>query len=391
MTINTLLHSCPVWLPLTQNWMYTQTAHLPQGVRNEVVCSSSENLDRFPVDSCRVMPTPFLARIPLLRRLAYRRGWVPFRGFLDQHLKTHRPDLVYSHFGTMGWSDSPVVKRHRLPHVVRFYGFDLGLPHSDLLWKERYEPLWSDAHMFLVEGPFMGQTLEGLGCPGEKIRVHPLGVNLDTLSYRPPDWSPDEPLGVLMAGSFREKKGLPDGLRALARLRETTPLRVTLIGDASDHPKDRAEKVRIQSVLRETGLQEVTRCLGYQPLEVLHKEAQDHQVFLAPSKTAQDGDTEGGAPVVLTEMAALGRVIVSTDHADIPQVVPHDSCSRLARQGEVEDLASQLQWVVNHVQEWPAMTARARDHVHEKFHPQKQGQALFALLEEAQAMAGEAS
>ena len=63
------------------------------------------------------------------------------------------------------------------------------------------------------------------------------------------------------------------------------------------------------------------RLLGYVSRETLREEAYEHDVFLAPSVTASNGDTEGGAPVAIIEMSASGMPIVSTNHCDIPSVV----------------------------------------------------------------------
>ncbi len=55
-----------------------------------------------------------------------------------------------------------------------------------------------------------------------------------------------------------------------------------------------------------------------------------HHLFLSPSVTAPDGDSEGGAPVSIIEAAATGMPVVSTTHCDIPQAVD-DGVTRAAR------------------------------------------------------------
>jgi len=61
--------------------------------------------------------------------------------------------------------------------------------------------------------------------------------------------------------------------------------------------------------------------LGFQPHAILFEEAYKNHIFLSPSVTALDGDTEGGAPVTIIEMAATGMPIISTKHCDIPEVI----------------------------------------------------------------------
>src|SRR5690606_39794503 len=71
--------------------------------------------------------------------------------------------------------------------------------------------------------------------------------------------------------------------------------------------------------------------LGYQPWRALMDAAYRHHVFLSPSITASDGDTEGGAPVGLIEMAATGMPVISSRHADIPEVIEHGVGGQIGR------------------------------------------------------------
>ncbi len=57
---------------------------------------------------------------------------------------------------------------------------------------------------------------------------------------------------------------------------------------------DEIEKRRILDILEKNGMKSKTRLLGYQPYPVLFEQAYKHHIFLSPSVTAMDGDTEGG-------------------------------------------------------------------------------------------------
>jgi colanic acid/amylovoran biosynthesis glycosyltransferase len=63
-------------------------------------------------------------------------------------------------------------------------------------------------------------------------------------------------------------------------------------------------------------------------------------ICLQPSRTAADGDSEGGAPTVILEAQALGIPVVATNHADIPFVVPRPS--ELVPENDVDALAGAL-------------------------------------------------
>ncbi len=359
----TVLHSYPVWLPRTQIWMYDQVRFLPADVVPHILCERTENRPEFGLENMHC-----LADRPAWSR-AWSRGLRALRlhgalGYSAATVAACRPSILHSHFGHIGWSDMPLARRHGIAHVVTFYGLDVNyLPTRFARWRRRLRELLRHVDMVLCEGTHMAGRVAALGCPEAKIRVHRLGAAIDDVPYRPLGWQPGTPLRVLIAASFREKKGIPDALEALARLQRGIPIEVTLIGDAGEEPRAQAEKRRILETIARHGLQDTVRTLGYVPHERLLEEARSHHVFLSPSLTARDGDTEGGAPVSLIDMAASGTLVVSTRHCDIPEIVRDGETGLLAEERDVDGLVTKLEWLVAHPGAWEPMRAAARRHV----------------------------
>ena len=129
---------------------------------------------------------------------------------------------------------------------------------------------------------------------------------------------------MLIAASFREKKGIPLALEALGRIRDHVPLEVTIIGDSGSTAEGVQEKARIMQGIQKHNLTSSVRLLGFQPHRRLLEEAYKHHIFVSPSLTTSNGDCEGGAPVGMIEMAASGMPVVSTRHCDIPEVFGSD-------------------------------------------------------------------
>src|SRR5206468_10582768 len=80
---------------------------------------------------------------------------------------------------------------------------------------------------------------------------------------------------------------------------------------------------RIEALARELGIGDEVVFLGAQPHARFREELLRAHLFLSPSVTAADGDTEGGAPVGIIEASATGMPVVATRHADIPEVIRH--------------------------------------------------------------------
>jgi colanic acid/amylovoran biosynthesis glycosyltransferase len=105
-------------------------------------------------------------------------------------------------------------------------------------------------------------------------------------------------------------------------------------------------------------------------------------VFLSPSVTASTGDTEGGAPVTILEMAATGMPVVSTTHCDIPGLFPATARRLLAEERDVEGLANHLRWLVEHPEDWIALVESTRTWIEQEFDANVQGERLADLYRE---------
>jgi len=370
----TVVHSVPVWLPITATYLYNLVRYLPPAIDNHIVCGATQNLDQFSVQNIHSVPGWHRALNIGLRKLGVRR----FLGHLIPVIKHHQARILHSHWGDVAWRDINAAKKAKLLHIATFYGKDVNyLPQHQPRWRKRYRELFNHLDLVLCEGIHMTRCIVALGCPEDKVRVQHLGVEVDSIVVKPRQWDPQKPLRILMAASFREKKGIPYGLAALARLDGDLPgLEITIIGDASKDPRSAIEKAKIMDALEKYKLKDRTRLLGYQPHAVLFAEAYRHHIFIAPSITASDGDTEGGAPVTIIEMAATGMPIVSTRHCDIPSVVIDGETGFLAAERDVDGLVEHLRRLVNQPEHWRQMVMRGRRYIEAQFNVVTQSEKL---------------
>jgi colanic acid/amylovoran biosynthesis glycosyltransferase len=378
----TILHFVSSWLPQTQTWIFRQVAELQRlGVATHVVCDRRENLDQFSLPHIHCLAdeprsTQILDRTMRLFRPRRHLNYVVSTG---QKVCAH---IVHTHFGHTGWVNSGAVAKLGAKHVVTFYGLDVNkLPAQSAAWRRRYKQLFEDVDLILCEGSHMANCIVALGCPAEKVAVQHLGVDVQNIDFAPRHWEPGTPFKALLAASFREKKGIPYAIEALAMLNKQIPVEITIIGDADATSESQHEKKKILGLLKQSGLASKTRLLGYQSHEVLFREASQHHVFVSPSVTASDGDTEGGAPVTIIEMAASGMPIVSTKHCDIPEVICHGTTGFLADERNVEQLYVQLRHLTGNPDQWATMLAAGRNHIELEYDAVIQGNRLAAFYQ----------
>jgi colanic acid/amylovoran biosynthesis glycosyltransferase len=358
--------------------MHSQVHELQNlGVDVHVACEKTLNLDQFMVKNLHVLANESIWNQlwdRSIRRMRLR-NHLAYTSRIGREIGA---DIIHSHFGNIGWANIEAAEVIGARHVVTFYGQDVNqLPTTHPIWRHRYRRLFQRADLFLCEGSHMANSLVHLGCPMSKIRVQHLGVDIDGIPFRPRIWRPGEPLRILIAASFREKKGIPYALEAIGMLDSSLEIELTIIGDAGSQKKCQLEKAKILKALSTAKLQDRTRFLGYQSHKILMREAYNNHLFIQPSLTASDGDTEGGAPVSIIEMMATGMPIVSTWHCDIPEVVGEAYRPFLAQERDAHGLSIGISELLGRWREWCDMTEMARKHVEKEYHRLRQAERLM--------------
>src|SRR5699024_3819499 len=117
------------------------------------------------------------------------------------------------------------------------------------------------------------------------------------------------------------------------------------------------------------------------PLKQLRKEYYGHDVFLAPSITAPNGDDEGGLPVTLIEAAATGMHLTGSSHCDIPEVIKEGKTGFLAAEKVADRLTEALFALSKDFQNRRKMGQAASAHIRTYYNAQRQGKKLAQLYD----------
>jgi len=295
-------------------------------------------------------------------------------GWLAQGVD-RRPDAVVAHFGPTG--DLAVCMRamgvFTAPLAVPIHGMDIASPlHAG---RRLYPRLRRGAELMLPISARWEAELLRDGYDRQRVRVHHVGVRVRPPADRPSSKS-DRPLRLLSVCRFVEKKGLADAVEAVGRLVHEAglDLRYTLIGDGPEagRLRARAEALDITDRLNFT---------GYQSQEQIQQQYQEHDLLLAPSVTAANGDQEG-IPTVLMEAMAAGLVPVSTVHSGIPELVEDGVSGRLVPEHAPVALADAIMALAKDRKAWGAMKRAAWEKVHAEFNIERLNDRLVKLLNE---------
>lgn len=361
--------------------MYNMIRNLPNQIESRIICDKTINPEYFIIENIYSKKEDLF--LFAIEEGLKRTGLINASFLLKKKLKETDSGILHSHFGDRAWEDSHVKNHLDIKQIAHFYGYDVGMiVREDKRWENRYHQLFDRAERVLCEGTFMAKSIENLGCPPEKIRVYHLGVDINALPFKPRKWDRKSKLKVLIAGSFREKKGIPYALEALSKLRHDVSLEINIIGDSGEKKKYQQEKEKIYSIARKHNLMDIITWHGMVDHETLIKEALNNHIFISPSVTAADGDTEGGCPVTIIELSATGMPVISTTHCDIPEVVLHGETGYLSSERDVEGLYTSMIKLLENSYQWNEMAEKARFHISENYNLEKQGQELANIYEE---------
>jgi len=347
-----VLHLVHQYLPVRMIWLH----RLIESHRNvSPSVFAYESRDGLPVVTpChKALDAPPLAGA--INKLSFRLfGRFPM---VKEMIERHEIDVLHGHFGNFSYRFLKTALDTNTPLVTSFYGRDLSSLARKKKHRKRYLILFEKGHRFIVEGPSAAKALIKLGCPEDKIRVVHFGIYPKQIPFKRRTWSPGETFEILMAAGLAEKKGHLYALAAVARLvQKGVGVHFTVIGSGE-------EQATIEKAVTELGLHRHVTLVPGMPYNALIDQMHRAHVFLHPSVTASDGDTEGGAPVVLLDALASGLPVVSSLHADIPTIVPHGLVGLLAPEGDVTALTSHLESLIDHPEQLSAFSESSRKHV----------------------------
>jgi colanic acid/amylovoran biosynthesis glycosyltransferase len=345
------------YLGLTETFIHEYLAAFGR-IRPVVIAKRFENLDLFAAPAgVRLYRCPPRRGTPAWAVAALRRRLGAGRAPLEKILAREGVRLIHAHYGPTACGLLDVRRRTRLPLVTSFYGYDASMTPVIEEFGSLYRRLFDIGDAFLVEGTSMRSKLEALGCPSSKLRLQRIAIDPMRYRFREREDPGSGPLTLLLCGRLVPKKGCDIALRALAEARRgDRRLRLRILGDGP-------ERSAIEALIRELELDDAVTLLGRRPRGTFIEELDRAHIYIQPSRTAADGDSEGGAPTTLLEAQACGLPIIATRHADIPQIVRENDSALLCEEADVGALAACISVLSSSPRRWPSMGRAGRVHV----------------------------
>ncbi|MDO5499048.1 MAG: glycosyltransferase family 4 protein [Propionibacteriaceae bacterium] len=234
----------------------------------------------------------------------------------------------------------------------------------------RLRAVLTDADAVVAVSDMTADWIRNLAPAARVERIYN-GMDLDELRYTAPVERPARIVGV---GRLVAKKGWPDFLTAVARLR----------ADGLDVTADIAGSGPLQAGLRqlctELEIDDAVTWHGPMPQHEVIEMVRSAGAFAAPCVIADDGDRDG-LPTVLLESMALGTPVVGTPVAGIPEAVVHDQTGLIIDEHDPDALAAALKRLLTDAELRVRLAEAGRAHIERHFDMIDQARQLRALTE----------
>jgi glycosyltransferase involved in cell wall biosynthesis len=190
-----------------------------------------------------------------------------------------------------------------------------------------------------------------------------------------PGWERQVPV-ILSVGRLVEKKGFPFLLRAAGILRSRgAEFRLVIIGEGP-------ERADLMSLATGLNLQDLVEWRGAQSAEQVREAYAEADVFALACVIASDGDRDG-LPNVLLEALACGVPVVATKVGALPELIEPEQTGLLAKPGDPQDLADQLERMLYDEELRATVTQLGRERVERRFRLERSVAHMADLLEAA--------
>lgn len=260
-----------------------------------------------------IIRNPF-STLRLLNFFYYGKFVFSFRpAFAQEYLKNQSDyDAIIAHYGSNGLLLSILEKSTPTKRFVFFHGNDL-TGFVNRFNSNIYNALFKSDIMLLPISQLWAAKLRSYGASSLMVKVHHMGVDVNRFKLEKIN-NFEDPIKLLLIGRLTEKKGIDIAIASVRILKECGyPLKLTIIGDGDLN-------IELRKLVQALGLEKEVYFSGWVNQENVVKSIKQADIILQPSRTANNGDMEG-IPVSLMESLAQGKLVVSTYHSGIPELI----------------------------------------------------------------------
>ena len=301
---------------------------------------------------------------------------------VSQRLLTGQYDLLHSHWLLpQGFVGCLAARLTGIPHVVTIHGGDVfGLRQKAVLPFKQFA--LSQANAVTVNSTVTENEVRKLSDRCRKILRIPMGVDIKkfprdhgaVLEIRRKYRQGQGPL-LVFVGRLVEEKGVGDLIQAVHFLADDCPgIGALILGEGQDRGS-------FERLTQELGLKDRIHFIGWVDQEAVPFYLSAGDIFVGPSRTAQDGWIEAQGLTFLEAMSA-GTPVVATRVGGIVDSVIHEQTGLLVDERSPKQIAGAVMRLQNNKSLIKELVKNGKERVKQNFSRQVSGEAFSHLFYE---------
>ena len=237
-----------------------------------------------------------------------------------------------------------VCTQLRIPYVLHVHGsqFHHSWEKGGQVMRKRMRRLIGDAARVIVLGNFWRDFIVRLGADPLRLVIVP---NATVFPASANDHKTDQPARILFLGKIGARKGVPQLVEALRRLKEVGGWQATLAGDG--------EVEQTREHIAQLGLADRVNVLGWTDPESVVRLQASHGILVLPSFNEN-------LPMSVIEGMAHGMAVVATPVGAVTDLIEDGESGILVPPGDITALADALRRCVEDPALRLALGSRAR-------------------------------
>nr|WP_230392549.1 glycosyltransferase family 4 protein [Flavobacterium sp. LC2016-01] len=221
-------------------------------------------------------------------------------------------DIFHVQYGTNSGVLSLLKKNGYKPSlIVSFHGHDAFFPINGYIANNGYyDNLFKYGDLIVANTPYLAEVITDLGCPEEKLKIVPIGVDTDFF-YPQKTQRNDSVFNLIIVGRLNVVKGHIYALEVVKKLKsEGFDVKLIIIGEGP-------ERENLENYINNNSLSDSIILAGAKSREEIRELLWQNDTFLFPSVSLHNGKSTETQGLATIEAMACGLPVVVFDSGGI--------------------------------------------------------------------------
>lgn len=247
--------------------------------------------------------------------------------------------IIHVQYGTNSYPYRVIKNNHifKPKVIVTFHGHDAFFPlYGRIPNNGYYDKLFNNGTTITVNTPYLEEELIRLGCPTERLKIIPVGV--DTTFFYPKNIVKEDnkPLKLITVGRLDKVKGQIYGIKVINILiKKGVEVSLTVIGEGEEYQE-------LKKIISEYKLEKKVFLLGKKSQKEVRQAFWEHDVYILTG-VASISEARESQGLATLEAQASGLPVVVFDSGGVKYTVQDEKTGFVCKEFDVDDVVKKIE------------------------------------------------